>query len=47
MRAEDEAADAGHGSFANVEFLLDVEGNKHEEGGEAAEDDIGQMRLVY
>ena len=46
MRAEDDAAKGRNGGFANVELLFDEEGDEHEEGGEAADDEVGPVRLV-
>ena len=46
MRAKDDAADSGDGCFSYVQALLNEGGTEHEEGGEAAEDYIDQMRPV-
>lgn len=46
MRTEDDAADGGHGGFANVQSLLDEGGAEHEKRREAAQDDVHQVRLV-
>jgi len=46
MRPKDDPADGSHGCFADVEALLDERGAQHEQGGEAAEDDVDQVRPV-
>ena len=45
MRPEDDAADGGNGGLTNVHALLDDRRAQHEERGEAAEDDVDQVRL--
>jgi hypothetical protein len=47
MRSEDDTTYGRHRSFSNVQFLLNKEGAQHENAGEAAENDVYQMRLVY
>lgn len=46
MWAENYTADSGNGGFADVESLLDEEGNQHKEGGKATDDEIGPMGLI-
>lgn len=46
MGAEDDTANGGDGSFADVQFLLDEQGAQHEQAGETAQDHVSQMRLI-
>lgn len=45
MRAEDDAAEGGDSGLTNIHALLNNSGAQHEEGGEAAQDDVHQVRL--
>lgn len=45
MGAEDDATYGGDGGFTNVEALFDDGRAQHEQAGEAAEDDVYQVRL--
>lgn len=45
MGSEDDAAEGGDGGLANVHALLDNGRAQHEERGEAAEDNVDQVRL--
>ena len=46
VRAKDDSTDSSDRCFSDVEALLDEGGTQHEQGGEAAEDDVDQMRSV-
>ena len=46
MGTEDDAADGSDGGFADVETFFDKGGAEHEEGGEAAKDNVDQMRSI-
>ena len=46
MRTEDDADDGGNSGLTDVQLLLDEEGAEHEQAGEAADDEVRQMRLV-
>ena len=46
MGAEDNTAYSGYSSFADVELLLDKEGDKHKQRGEATKDNVRIMRSV-
>lgn len=46
VRAEDDADDGCDGSFADVETFFDEGRAQHEQRGEAAQDDVDQMRSI-
>lgn len=46
MWAEDDSADGGDCRFTNVQSFLDEGRAQHEKGGEAAENDVDQVRAV-
>ena len=45
MGAEDDTAQGCHSGLTNVQAFLDDGGAQHEQRGEAAEDDVDQVRL--
>jgi hypothetical protein len=47
MRSKYDAANSGDSSFTNVQPFLNDGRAQHEECGEAAEDQVDQMRPVY